>query len=235
MSRSADDPVAPTGRPRRRAALAAWVLAALGAVTAPALANGGIVRIARAPVGPWLVTVYSSPTPLRTGEVDISVLVQDSADVIVDVPVAVRAAPAGFVAETVYAPATRAQATNKLFKAAKFDLGVPGRWEFGIRVGSAATRAEAPGPAGPPSAGDTAGPTVQVDGGGPPDVGDPPGGIVSFEAVVNRTTILDRPFLLATLIALPLLVLGWLLLGREAEPVRDPEAPRDPSDAPELD
>lgn len=114
------------------------LLALLGLLlvaAAPALANGGTVRISRAPVGPWFVTVYSSPTPLRTGEVDISALVQDSADAVLDVAVAVRAEALDTVAEAVAMAATRDQATNKLFKAAKFDVGVPGRWRFRIRVG----------------------------------------------------------------------------------------------------
>lgn len=165
------------------------LLAAMATLTAPALANGGIVRISRAPVGPWLVTVYSSPTPLRTGEVDISTLVQDSADEIVDVPITVDATPVGVVAEPVRRAATRRQATNKLFKAAKFDIDVPGRWQFRMRVGSAADGGESG-----------------------------PGGAVSFEAVVAKSTILDRPVLLAALVLMPLLVLGWLLLGRESEP-----------------
>ena len=150
------------------------------ALAAPALANGGTARIVRAPVGAWLVTVYSSPTPLRTGEVDISVLVQDSADTILDVPVMVRAVALDTVAPPIGTGATRAQATNKLFKAAKFDVQIPGRWRFRVRVGARA--------------------------------GD--GGAVSFEADVARSTILDRPFLLATLVLLPLLLLGWMLLGR---------------------
>jgi hypothetical protein len=114
------------------------LLALLGlllAMAVPALANGGTVRISSAPVGPWFVTVYSSPTPLRTGEVDISALVQDSADAVLDVTVAVHAEALDTVADAIIAPATRAQATNKLFKAAKFDIEVPGRWRFRVRVG----------------------------------------------------------------------------------------------------
>ncbi len=160
------------------------------AIAAPAVANGGTVRISRAPVGAWLVTVYSSPTPLRTGEVDISTLVQDSADTILDVPITVVAEALDTVAPPIEMEATRAQATNKLFKAAKFDVDVPGRWRFRVRVGTAAGE----------------------------------GGEVTFEADVARTTILDRPVLLATLVLLPLLVLGWVLLGRgQAAGREDPD------------
>lgn len=184
-------PAAHQGRPRRSTPILLAVtlaLATLAALTTTAWANGGIVRISQAPVGPWLVTVYSSPTPLRTGEVDISTLVQDSANAIVDVPITVDATPVGFVAEAVRSPATRRQATNKLFKAAKFDIAVPGRWEFRVRVGSAAQ-----GEAGASG----------------------PGGMVSFAAVVAKSTILDRPLLLAALVLLPLVGAGWFLLGRD--------------------
>jgi hypothetical protein len=172
----------------RRAVTLGAALALLTALTAPALANGGTVRISRAPVGPWFVTVYSSPTPLRTGEVDISTLVQDSADTVLDVPITVLATAVDTQAEPVHMAATRRQATNKLFKAAKFDIDVPGRWAFRVRVGAAA------------------------------DGRDGPGGEVAFEADVARGTIMDRPFLLAALVLLPLLVLGWVLLGRGESP-----------------
>lgn len=147
----------------------------------PVLANGGTVRISRAPVGPYLVTVYSSPTPLRTGEVDISVLVQDSADAVLAPPIVVEALPLaltdGATADPIRREATRAQATNKLFQAAKFDVTDAGEWEFRVEVADA--------------------------------------GSLSFRATVVRTTLLDRPYLLGLLILLPLLVIGWLALGRD--------------------
>ena len=107
----------------------------------PLLANGGTVRISRAPLGPYLVTIYSSPTPLRTGEVDVSVLVQDSANEVLAPAVMVEARPValaeGATAEPIRIEATRAQATNKLFQAAKFDVMAPGEWEFRVEVAEA--------------------------------------------------------------------------------------------------
>jgi hypothetical protein len=126
-----------------RAPTRAAVLALALLLAPPLWANGGIVRISSQPLGPWFVTVYSSPTPLRTGELDISVLVQDSTDALVDVPIAVNAVPV------------------------------------------------APDP-------------EAVEG----------AGSVSFRSVVARTTLLDRPYLLAVLVLLPVGVVGWLLLGR---------------------
>jgi hypothetical protein len=160
-----------------RIATAVAVLLLLAA--APLLANGGTVRISREAVGPYLVSVFTSPTPLRTGEVDVSVLVQDTVrEAVLDVPVMVEARPVGFEAAPVRYEATRRQATNRLFKAAKFPLTEAGDWELRVRVG------------------------------------DEEGGEVSFRVELTDPTILDRPYLLAALILVPLLVLGWLLLGR---------------------
>ncbi|HSH46586.1 MAG TPA: hypothetical protein VK966_12150, partial [Longimicrobiales bacterium] len=119
---------------RRVAAFLAAPLVLLVLVAPPLLANGGTVRISRAPVGPYLVSVLSSPTPLRTGEVDISIMVQDSAESVAYPGVHVEARPVGFEADEVRLQATRGQATNLLFQAAKFDVPAAGEWEFGIRI-----------------------------------------------------------------------------------------------------
>jgi hypothetical protein len=161
-----------------RRAVAAAVLSGL-VLAPPLLANGGTVRISREAVGPYLVSVFTSPTPLRTGEVDVSVLVQDiERESVLDVPVFVEALPVAAEAEAVRHEATRQQATNKLFKAAKFDIPGEGVWELRVRVGGEE------------------------------------GGAVSFQAEFTNPTLLDRPYLLAALVLLPLAFLGWLLLGR---------------------
>jgi hypothetical protein len=168
----------PTGPARISAAVALLLLLA----ASPLLANGGTVRVSQEVVGPYLVSVFTSPTPLRTGEVDVSVLVQDTVrQAIMDVPVFVEARPVGFAADRVRYEATRRQATNRLFKAAKFPVEEPGEWEIRVRVGGEE------------------------------------GGEVTFRVELTDPTILDRPYLLATLILLPLLVLGWFLLGRDTE------------------
>ncbi len=157
----------------------------------PLLANGGKVRISRAPVGPYFVSVYSSPTPARTGKQDVSVLVQDSADRQVDVPLTLELQAAGGGPARTFA-VTRQAATNKLFKAAKFSIDAPGEWVFRIRVG---------------------------------DVGE-----VSFQATVERSTILDRPYLIAALILLPLLLVGWLVSRRDDAPAQAPVQGRSPGE-----
>lgn len=169
------------------AAAAVLLLAGVLFLAPPLEANGGTVRISRAPVGPYLVTVYSSPTPLRTGEVDVSVLVQDSAQQVRAPVVVVDARPLSLVegatAEPIRRTATRAEATNKLFQAAKFDVEASGEWAFRITVADA--------------------------------------GELSFRTTVSKSTLLDRPYLLALLLLLPLAVVGWLVMGRDGDDERD--------------
>lgn len=174
---------------RRAAALLLLLPLCLVVPTTPLLGNGGTVRVSNAPVGPYIVTIYTSPTPLRTGEIDVSVLAQDSAGTVLSPGVVVDARPvtldpdldADVATGPVRQRATRTQATNKLFQASKFDIEAPGEWEFTVTIAEA--------------------------------------GSLSFRAGVGRSTLLDRPYLLAALVLLPLLVLGWLALGRgEEEP-----------------
>lgn len=115
---------------RMRAALAWLVLL----VAAPLWADGGLVRLS-APAGPWHITVFTSPTPLRAGPVDLSVFVQDGTgaavlDAVVDVHLRVDDGDAPAIATT----ATRAQATNKLLYAALFDVPAPGTWTVDVTV-----------------------------------------------------------------------------------------------------
>src|SRR5262249_37115885 len=87
-------------------------------------------------VGGYLVTVFTAPTPLRAGPVDVSVLVQDARTG--------QPAPVGQVMlrlrqpgeRTLEQAATREQATNRLLHAAQFDLPAPGGWlGAGVRGG----------------------------------------------------------------------------------------------------
>lgn len=119
--------------------LTAWVCAAL-AVPATTLGNGGTVRVSRQPTGPFLVSVYTAPTPLRTGGIDVSVLLQDreTGDTVVDAEVTVTAEPVGHDGIGGTFPATRAQATNKLFQSAKFRIEGPGSWRFTVSARNAA-------------------------------------------------------------------------------------------------
>lgn len=118
-----------------RPALLAALLAVLLAFAAGARANGGQVRIAAERVGPYEVTVFTSPVPLRAGELDVSVLLQrpGSPEIVEDARIAVVVTTAG--GETVGRfPATHEQATNKLYYAAKFPLKQPGHYRITVEI-----------------------------------------------------------------------------------------------------
>lgn len=111
-------------------AIALW-LAAAGA----ALADGGLVRISQV-VGPYTVTVFSAPTPLRAGMVDISVLVQAraSGNPVLDAEVAVNLQAIDDPARVVRGAATHAAAINQLLYAAELELPAPGRWRGDVVI-----------------------------------------------------------------------------------------------------
>jgi hypothetical protein len=146
--------------PRRQARalslvwLAACVCTALTALTSAhsARGDGGIVR-ASGRSGPYVVTVFTMPTPLRVGKADVSIMVQDgeTGQVVAGADAAVRleraTTPGGTPSQhTGHAanmphdsplgpfPMTHAQATNKLLKAAVVEFPSPGPWMVEVDV-----------------------------------------------------------------------------------------------------
>lgn len=115
------------------------------------LANGGTVRLSNEPAGPYQVSAFTSPSPLRTGTVDVSVLVQrlGTGEQVPDVQVTVTVEPAGGQGDRRSYQATHEQATNKLYYAANVQIPAEGRWRISIDVvgqsgaGSAAFEVEA--------------------------------------------------------------------------------------------
>jgi hypothetical protein len=122
---------------------------ALGALVVPALgpgavcADGGVVR-ARADRGALTITLFTSPTPLRVGQADVSVLVQDRAshEALLDAAVAVRLESLDGVAAAGSAQLSPQAATNKLLQAATLRLAAPGRFRLLAVVQRADERAE---------------------------------------------------------------------------------------------
>jgi hypothetical protein len=92
--------------------------------------------------GSYRITVFTDPTPVRAGPVDVSVLVQNAstgepaADVQVTIKTGQRGSP-----DVVIHHATTEAATNKLFYAAIFDLPEPG-W-YAVEVSIAGPQGEA--------------------------------------------------------------------------------------------
>ena len=99
-----------------------------------AWADGGAVRL-REQAGAYQVTVFTSPTPFRAGPVDVSVLVQDAAtgECVPQARVTMRLTARG-TRDVLDHPATVEAATNKLFRAAIFQLPEPGWWDVEIAV-----------------------------------------------------------------------------------------------------
>jgi hypothetical protein len=109
----------------------AWCF--LEAFRAPASADGGSLRLSGVQAG-YQINVFTSPTPFRAGDVDISVLVLDAAtgDLVTQAAVTVRMTKSGRSALE-YAATTEA-ATNKLFRAAQFKIPEPGRWQLQVEI-----------------------------------------------------------------------------------------------------
>jgi hypothetical protein len=127
---------------RSRLFVALVSLAVLPAIAPEARGDGGVVRLSET-VGELLVTVFTAPTPLRAGPVDVSVLVQqsDGKRPILDdaVSIALRPSAGGTV---LHAAATHEQATNKLLYAAVVDLPTSGDWDLEVTVDHGGTNAK---------------------------------------------------------------------------------------------
>ena len=96
-------------------------------------ADGGQIRVMQQ-CGDYRVTVFTSPTPLRAGAVDVSVLVQDAAtgEIVPDATVTVELEHPNQSISPIRSTATVAAATNKLLQSALVDIPTPGLWNVSI-------------------------------------------------------------------------------------------------------
>jgi hypothetical protein len=117
----------------RRALAIVLVLVALASRFA--LADGGTV-LSTAERDGYRITVMTSPTPLRAGPVDVSVLVQhgDAGEIVANADVQISLNPDRDDLSSLQSTATQATATNKLFQAAILTLPEPGRWQISAAV-----------------------------------------------------------------------------------------------------
>jgi hypothetical protein len=97
-------------------------------------ADGGTLRVCNRS-DHYQVAVFTSPTPLRAGPVDLSVLVQRAlnGECVTDARAFVRLKSRGS-GRVMQLPATADAATNKLFRAATFELPEPGWWDVEVAV-----------------------------------------------------------------------------------------------------
>ena len=111
-----------------------WALAVAAAVFVLSnpyrlFADGGTLRVSRR-IQDRQVSVFTSPSVLRTGLVDISVLVQmaQTGSVCQDAVIRVELTSLDQPSTELTEKATAEAATNKLFKSAIFNLPYAGRW-----------------------------------------------------------------------------------------------------------
>ena len=96
-------------------------------------ADAGTLR-ARERFNGYQVTVFTAPAPVRAGPVDVSVLVQDEKGTPVRADVSVALWPRGRPEEQLRRRATAEAATNKLFRAAIFELPEAGWWDGEVAI-----------------------------------------------------------------------------------------------------
>lgn len=111
---------------RTRRPLIPWLLLAWSTW---AVADSGVVRVSQVD-GPWRMTVFSEPTPLRAGLVDLSVMIQQAKDdePVLDATVSLILEHVEGTADSMLVEATQEAATNRLLYSAKFEIPAPGDW-----------------------------------------------------------------------------------------------------------
>jgi hypothetical protein len=125
------------------------VLAALAVLLLPgaypaAAHGGGTPQLANAQAGPYRLSAWTQPDPIRAGEMHLTLAVTgpppagardgESGDWVLDAAVRVRVEPVDAPGETLEAVATREDAANKLFYEADLELPAEGRWRVIVAV-----------------------------------------------------------------------------------------------------
>jgi hypothetical protein len=107
-------------------------------------ADGGTLRLSERK-GNYRITVFTAPNPLRAGPVDVSVFVQEAAteQPLPEVRVTVKAVRRGSLGAPIGHSATAEAATNKLYRAAIFNLPEPGWYALEVSVDGALGEARA--------------------------------------------------------------------------------------------
>ncbi|HVJ09397.1 MAG TPA: hypothetical protein VM554_13545 [Acidisarcina sp.] len=116
------------------------VLLMMIALTGTAYADGGRVRLQQAS-GDFVITLFTSPEPLTTGEADFSVLVQDRStqQVVLDALVDLELRSPSGEAETSFL--THGGASNKILQGATVRLPRTGTWRATVMVHRGAEKA----------------------------------------------------------------------------------------------
>jgi hypothetical protein len=129
----------------------ATAITALMMCPALALADGGTLRLSQ-PIGDVRISVFTAPAVLRVGTIDISVLAQDAKTgaIMRDPTIRIRLECTDRSAIPLEQEATFAAATNKLFRAAQFDVPEAGNWRANVALGEPAQSVSVPISIDPP-------------------------------------------------------------------------------------
>jgi hypothetical protein len=117
----------------------------LTAVARPAQAHGGgTPQLAIVEAGPYRVSAWTEPDPIRVGQLHVTVAVfeapapgaqeGETGPLVLDAQVQVKLEPLDHAAETLTAQATRQNALNKLFYETDLELPSQGQWHAIINV-----------------------------------------------------------------------------------------------------
>jgi hypothetical protein len=116
-----------------------WWIGLVAFLLCPATtcADGGTMRFSKECDG-YRITLFTSPTSLRAGVVDFSVLVQSahSEMPLLDLPVTIHVYPQNDPLRRSGGRATTDAATNKLFQAIQLELAQPGWWHVEVVLDS---------------------------------------------------------------------------------------------------
>ncbi len=125
-----------------------WALVLLFGARSVQAHGGGTPQLVNAQAGPYWVSVWTDPDPIRMGDFHVTVAVseapepeastREAGDLVLDATVLVRAEPVSQNGETLVAPATRDNAVNKLFYEADLTLPAKGQWRVDVQVNGAA-------------------------------------------------------------------------------------------------
>lgn len=106
--------------------------------------GGGTPQLINAQAGPYWMSVWTDPDPIRVGEFHVTVAVseapkpgastREAGDLVLDAAVLVRMEPVSQSGATLVAAATRDNAVNKLFYEADLTLPAEGQWRVDILV-----------------------------------------------------------------------------------------------------
>jgi len=116
------------------------VILLAGATSRSAYAHGGgVVQVADAPAGPYLVTIWTSPTTARAGRaLHLTVAINEVLDGIpspvLDADVSIELVPVDADASTVTAQATSSQSVNKLLYETDMTVSESGRYTVRVIV-----------------------------------------------------------------------------------------------------